>query len=182
MADTHYPHSYEIPRWVRPRWWRSSVPLQCNISRDPVPRIYVSAKRLLAIPLYPRPPPLRSVLPYPGRLPFSSSSLHCNHGNNHSSLSLAPLQSDCSLSFFLHFSHHLTDNPPQRIFSILPLPPLLLDCLCDLSSLSFYLRIHGGFQRNAPFYRCTDRKRNVFAVRSALVRCADGKGNERWWC
>lgn len=63
MADAHYPHSYEIPRWVCPRRQRSSVPFQCNISRDPVPRIYVSAKRLLPIPLYPRPPPTLALYP-----------------------------------------------------------------------------------------------------------------------
>ena len=33
------------------------VPLRCNISRDPGPRIYVSAKRLLPIPLFLGQPP-----------------------------------------------------------------------------------------------------------------------------
>lgn len=83
-----------------------------------------------------------------------------------------------SLSFSLSFTISRTPSTSHGVFSILPLPPLLLLSLCDRSSLSFYLRIH-GFQRNVSFYRCTDRKRNVFAARSATMRCADGKGNGR---
>ena len=51
------PPSYEIP----PGWGVGTpgavVPLRCNISRDPGPRIYVSAKRLLPIPLFLGQPP-----------------------------------------------------------------------------------------------------------------------------
>lgn len=187
MADTHYPRSYEIPRWVRPRRRRSSVPLRRNISRDLVPRIYVSAKRLLPIPLYPRPYRHPCALPYPTRavspfpLPLSivimETIILLSPWLLFSPIALS-LPFAPSLSFSLSLTISRTPSTSHGVFSILPLPPLLLLSLCDRSSLSFYLRIH-GFQRNVSFYRCTDRKRNVFAARSATMRCADGKGNGR---
>lgn len=118
MADTHYPHSYEIPRWVRPRRRRSSVPFQCNISRDPVPRIYVSAKRLLPIPLYPRPPPTLALYPTLPE-PVSPFPLPLSIVIMETIILLSPSSSSVRLrspspSPFLHLSHHLTDNPPHR--------------------------------------------------------------------
>jgi len=107
------------------------------------------------IPLYPR---LPTLCPSP---PPSSSSLHCNHGNNHSSLSLAPLQSDCALSILLTFSFALLLLPShgqslRRVqyfsFSTLPLPPLFLVYLYDRLSLSLFLHKHSGF-RCVSFYR-----------------------------
>ena len=75
-ADTHYPWSYEIPRWVRPGLsYPSGVIFPETLGHE-------STLALRDCSPYPFPRP--TSVPFP--LPF-----HCNHGNNHSSLSFPPM-------------------------------------------------------------------------------------------
>lgn len=156
MADTHYPRSYEIPRWARRQRWdgRSSESRYPSgvIFRDLA--FHESTLALRDCSPHPVTRGRPRTLPSPSPLLLSDRhplflflSLHCNHGNNHSSLSPTPLRNPTALSLpslSLSLSFPSSSLPP--LFLSLSLALLTSFPLSPASSPSQIRARHTAFQ------------------------------------